>query len=77
MGESKVFNAFPHIDHALGPGSAWFGQGSVEVTEEDLLPLMMLGEMCRPFPVVISPIVITLKNFLHLLSARSSHGLKE
>ena len=64
------------MDHDCGSGLAWLGQCMVEVMEEDLLPLRILGEICKPLPVMMSPIVITFKYFLHLLRARSSHGLK-
>ena len=61
MGESKVFNALRHIDHALGPGSAWFGQDMREVEDGDLWPNRMEWRILVPFPVMISPVVTSFK----------------
>ena len=66
------FRARLQVDQALGPGSCWLGHVKVEVMKVDFCPCLMEGRRCLPSPVMISPIVSTLKYFRHLFRAMRS-----
>ena len=65
------------IDQACIPGSSWLGHCMVGDENEYLCPYLTALETYNPSPVNISPMVRSLRYFLHLLSVINSRFLKE